>query len=381
VAWVERHGRKFRGRYRDASGTILIAGTSTSKRAALRLAQEAEVRTRRGTRRDKAPGTISFSEYFLDHWLPNRVAELSTVAAYRAHFTVALNPTFGDTPIEKISQAMVQRWVAQQVASGSRPGNIRARYRTLATVLGSKRGVSAVRDGLIDTSPCAGIDLPFAPSREVEAYSVVEVDLLLRHIGAWWQPLIILAVDTGLRWGELMGLEVRDFTADFRQLTTRRTIVEVPQHLSPSRFATKDYPKGRQARRVTLTGEGSAAIEGLVASRQLDRGDRLFTVAAGDHPLRTDEWPNGLPVSRSRFRTAVWIPAHRAASIPTRRFHDLRATHITWLISGGADISTVMRRVGHARLSTTQVYLAALPDADEVAVQALESVRSRYRNP
>jgi hypothetical protein len=38
-----------------------------------------------------------------------------------------------------------------------------------------------------------------------------------------------------------------------------------------------------------------------------------------------------------------------------------------------------MRRVGHTRLSTTQVYLAALPDADHRAVQALVSMRARYR--
>lgn len=67
------------------------------------------------------------------------------------------------------------------------------------------------------------------------------------------------------------------------------------------------------------------------------------------------------------------------AGVRQRRFHDLRTTHITWLLSGGADVSAVMRRVGHTRLSTTQVYLAALPDADSLTVDALIKVRSRHR--
>ena len=44
------------------------------------------------------------------------------------------------------------------------------------------------------------------------------------------------------------------------------------------------------------------------------------------------EWPSGLPVHRSTFRALVWLPAHVAADIKVRRFHDLRTTHIMWLL-------------------------------------------------
>jgi integrase len=243
MAWVERHGRSFRGRCRDAQGQRHIAGTSSSKRAALRMAQEAELRSRRGTRRDKEPGTITFGVYFEDHWLPNRVAELATISAYRSHFRSTLQSEFGATPIEDILPTMIQRWIARQVESGVRPNTIRAYYRTLATVLGARRGVSAVRDGLIDVSPCVGIDLPHAPTRDIEAYSVAEVDALIEHVDPWWRPLILLAVDSGLRWGELMGLEVRDFSVGYTHLHVRRTVIEVPRSIDPSRFATKRYPR------------------------------------------------------------------------------------------------------------------------------------------
>lgn len=380
MAWVEQHGsRSFRGRYRDASGQRHTAGTSTSKREAMRMAQAAEVRSRRGSRRDKNPGTITFGEYFQDHWLPNRVAEVATLAGYRSHFNTTLDAEFGTTSIEDISNTMVQRWIARLVELGVQPSTIRAHYRTLATVLGSRGGVSAVRDGLIEGSPCVGIDLPHAPTRDIEAYSVREVDTLVMHAAAWWQPLIILAVDSGLRWGELMGLQVRDFSSTYSHLVVRRTIIEVPASIDTSRFVQKNFPKGRQSRTVALSPEASSQIAGLVADRKLLASDRVFSVGRDGSVVRTNAWPQGLPISRSVFRTTVWVPAHRASDLRQRRFHDLRATHITWLLSGGADVSAVMRRVGHTRLSTTQVYLAALPDADELAMNALVAVRERYR--
>nr|WP_300053560.1 site-specific integrase [uncultured Nocardioides sp.] len=343
------------------------------------MAQEAEIRSRRGTRKDKEPGTILFATYFEDHWLPNRVGEVSTLASYRSHFSAALQPAFGARAIEDITATMIQRWIARQIDAGVRPGTIRSHYRTLATVLGAKRGVSAVRDGLIESSPCFGIDLPHAPAREIEAYTVREVDLLVSHMDPWWRPLIVLAVDSGLRWGELMGLEVRDFSANHTNLTVRRTVIEVPASVDPSRFLSKPYPKGRKSRTVALSPEGASAAADLISDRRLSRTDRLFSVPAGAQAKRTEQWPGGLPVSRSTFGSTVWRPAHRSGGVRQRRFHDLRVTHITWLLSGGADVSAVMRRVGHTRLSTTQVYLAALPDADELAVDALMRVRNRHR--
>jgi site-specific recombinase XerD len=57
------------------------------------------------------------------------------------------------------------------------------------------------------------------------------------------------------------------------------------------------------------------------------------------------------------------------------RVHDLRHAHASWLLAGGSDLKSVMDRMGHAQITTTQKYLHALPDADAKNLTALDRIR------
>ena len=59
------------------------------------------------------------------------------------------------------------------------------------------------------------------------------------------------------------------------------------------------------------------------------------------------------------------------------RMHDLRHAHASWLLAGGADLKTVMERMGHSQIMTTQRYLHTLPEAQDEALAAFERVRTR----
>ena len=77
-------------------------------------------------------------------------------------------------------------------------------------------------------------------------------------------------------------------------------------------------------------------------------------------------------MSRNTFRTKYWLPAVEASELGFAvRMHDLRHAHASWLLAGGADLKTVMNRLGHSQIQTTQKYLHTLPDANEQALQAL----------
>ena len=83
-------------------------------------------------------------------------------------------------------------------------------------------------------------------------------------------------------------------------------------------------------------------------------------------------------IGRNWFRRMVWRPACEAAGLPVApRFHDLRHSHASWLLAGGADLQVVKERLGHASIMTTQRYLHTLPDADETAVDAFSGIRNR----
>jgi site-specific recombinase XerD len=80
-------------------------------------------------------------------------------------------------------------------------------------------------------------------------------------------------------------------------------------------------------------------------------------------------------MSRHTFRTGGWQPATVAAELPGVRIHDLRHAHASWLLAGGADLKTVMDRLGHSQIQTTQKYLHALPGADDQALAAYQRTR------
>ena len=151
------------------------------------------------------------------------------------------------------------------------------------------------------------------------------------------------------------------------------TIVEVSKRHSPTgeRMIVKPYPKDDEARTVRI----SPALVEILAARidalGLGRDDLLFPSV---------EQSGGSPMSRNTFRTKVWLPALERSDLGFHvRMHDLRHAHASWLLAGGADLKTVMDRLGHSQIQTTQKYLHSLPDADDTAITAFQLTRHRHR--
>jgi len=108
------------------------------------------------------------------------------------------------------------------------------------------------------------------------------------------------------------------------------------------------------------------AIAQHIETKQLGRDDLLFATKAGT------------PTSRNSFRTHVWLHAVKASGVDFNvRIHDLRHAHASWLLAGGSDLKSVMDRMGHAQIQTTQKYLHALPEADQKNLAALNRITGR----
>ena len=394
MAWVDPHGTSYRGVYRGPDGAKVKTKSFKSRKKALQAAQDEEARLRSGTWFDPSAGRITFADYFERQWYPNRGGEVRTRGEYLSIYNSSLKAEFGEIELRKILPSTIQGWVNRQVAGGVGPTVVHARFKVLQTCLAARKGVSARRDRLIQYNPCEGTQLPTIPTREVTILEPDEVDRLLLRLDPWWRPMPLLAAETGLRWGELMGLTVDDFTSGFRALHTRRTVIEttVASTGNGTRFMWKSHPKTGKVRRVSLSKFASAAVESLIAERRLDADDRIFSMPDSTPPVgwappmsliwtprRTEAWPEGLPIASTYHRAAVWNPALKLAALPPRTFKDLRASHISWLLAGGVDLPTVMERVGHNRFATTRKYAGVLRDADDRALDALEQLKSRYK--
>jgi integrase len=275
--------------------------------------------------------------------------------------------------------------------------------------------------------------------------TAAEFDLLYKALpDADAQLLVETDIESGLRWGELTELRVRDLDPVSRLLTVSRAVVEVTpeEHPSGGRFLVKDYPKDKEYRRFKVSAQITAKIMAHVEARGLGPDDLLFSYHAPDRPMArrrlvviqspgmTDPNEQGrryrhgtltaysaakcrcehcrdayasyraarraagkdnprAPRARETdghippdwFRRQVWYPALEEAGLTGLKVHDLRHAHASWLLAGGADLQVVKERLGHASIVTTERYLHTLPDADETALDALSRIRGRGTQP
>jgi len=163
-----------------------------------------------------------------------------------------------------------------------------------------------------------------------------EEERLIKLSPGWLQDVIVVAVDTGLRRAELVGLS-----------WDRVDLVRAEVRL--------DETKSGRARRVPLTSRAHAILSRL---RRTGAG------STGPLAVRPGKWPWRVV---SAFRRA-----RSRAGLKDFRFHDLRHTYATRLVRAGADLLTVARLLGHRDLRMVQRY--AHPGAADArrAVLALE---------
>jgi integrase len=192
-----------------------------------------------------------------------------------------------------------------------------------------------------------------------------QFDRLIAAIPEGHRLMVETAIETGMRWGELIALRPRHVDFLRRTVTVEETIVEVSRRHSPTseRMIVKPYPKDNEPRTFGVRTDWLEAVAEHINHRGIGRDQLLFTTEVGT------------PLSRNTFRTRVWLPAVKASGVDFHvRMHDLRHAHASWLLAGGSDLKSVMDRMGHAQIQTTQKYLHSLPGADQKNLDALSRI-------
>lgn len=357
---------RYTAMFRDPYGRTRSAGTFATSRGAGRAADRQDDTVSDGTWIDPTAGRITFQEYAEEIWLPSRHLEVTTRAGYQSYLRNHFVPYFGHMRLARIVPSTVQLWVTQAVDRGLSPRSI-AKYHVMLHSVFAR----AVRDRMIAFNPCENTELPKVVLTKTRIVTPVEFDTVLAAMPARFQALLLTDIETGLRWGELVALRPRHIDFLRRTVTVQETIVEVSKKDSPTgqRMIIKPYPKNDQSRTLHVSQALVDILAARIAGLGLGRDDLLF-------PSR--EIAGGEPLSRGTFNTRFWRPAVTKAGIEfPLRMHDLRHAHASWLLAGGADLKSVMERMGHAQIMTTQKYLHTLPDADQKALAAFESVRHR----
>ena len=351
---------------RDPHGRTRSAGTFARERDALRAAQRQDDRLAEGKWLDPAAGKITFREYAENVWLPSRHLEVSTRAGYLSYLRNHFVPFFGAMTLARIMPSTVQDWVTRAVEQGLSPRSI-AKYHVMLHSVFAR----AVRDRLIAFNPCEDTELPKVVTKKARTLTPEEFARVLDEVPDRFQPLVMTAIETGLRWGELVALRPRQIDFLRRTITVEETIVEVSRKDSPTgeRMIVKSYPKDNEPRTLRV----SQGLLDLLAARITELG-----LARDDLVFPSREIAGGQPLSRATFNTRHWRPAVQRSGVDFDvRMHDLRHAHASWLLAGGADLKTVMERMGHSQIMTTQQYLHTLPEAQDEALAAFERIRTR----
>jgi integrase len=366
MAWVKERTtsdgiKRYIACYRDPEGRQRSAGTFSSKRAAERAGNREEQRVLAGSWRDHSLGEVRFRQYVENEWLPSKHIEPTTKAAYQSNLDKHFYPFFGRKQLHQITPGLVQDWVTQAAAGGLSARSIRKYHTMLHSIF-----ARAVRDGLIVANPCAHTELPKVITSKTPTLTPEEFDVLIAAIPDRHRLMVETAIETGMRWGELIALKPRHVDFLRRTVTVADTIMEVSKRHSPTgeRYVAKPYPKDNQPRTFGVSQDWLDQVADHIGTRGIGRDDLLFATKAGT------------PISRNTFRTRIWQPAVKASGITfSVRMHDLRHAHASWLLAGGSDLASVMDRLGHAHIQTTEKYLHAPADADQKNLTALDKIR------
>jgi len=215
-------------------------------------------------------------------------------------------------------------------------------HRILATALGR-----AVEQQLIARNPCEAFKkrLPKVERREMATLNAEQSARLLnaiRHTRVYWP--VLMAVATGMRRGEILALR-------WRNVDIERGSLRVVESLEQTRAGLRvKAPKGEKARAITLP---AFAIDELRRLKR-EQAEELFKLGVRqDGATLLCARADGEPMQPRSLTHEFTRLVGRSKDIPRVRFHDLRHSHATALLTAGVHPKVAQERLGHSTIAVT----------------------------
>ena len=324
------------------------------------------------------PSKIKLNQ-FIELWLERFAKKTyapSTLTSRIHCINSYILPEFGQRAIGSISKNELSDFLHDLMKDGTRKdgkdgglsaGTVETIHRALQSVFKFAKERSHIQ-----INPMESVRKPKIEKADKEVYSTNEISKVIKLLegeDTKWRLLVLLAIFTGMRRGEITGLE-------WKHIDFEKSVINVQQALT---YTDKTYhvrqPKTKSAvRSIGLPSEFLTDLKAFhhqakkdrIASEELWNNGGYFFVFTSS---RTSENKTvfGHPFNPSSVTTwwRRFIKRHGLKFIP---FHNLRHTSATWLIMSGENIKTVSSRLGHSKIQTTlDIYTSALQEADKVA--------------
>jgi len=285
-------------------------------------------------------------------WIEHKRQSLraSTWSVYEGHTRNHFSD-FDNLKINRITTARVEKWMNAKRAAGMHILTLRKICVTLGQIF-----AYAVRHGYATHNPLTNAERPRdtgTDKKDIRVLSPAEITAFLEATeGQKYKTLFKLAIMSGARQGELLGLKWTDVLWTASQLHIQRTFNN----------GTWYKPKTRTSnRKIDL---GPAMMRDL----------KLWRVACPATELDL-VFPNasGQPMNHSNMRTRHFDKALKDAGLGPMRFHDLRHTYASLLIAQGENIKYIQSQLGHSSPTVTlNVYAHLMNPTNQAAARRLE---------
>lgn len=353
-------------------------GGFQTERVADRALREALTKLERGEYVE--PTTETVGDY-LQQWFDSLEPSLrpSTAAMYDTYLRGHVKPALGTRQLQRLSTAQVSSFYGKLLAEGNlsngptdgsdrppkglSPTTVRHIHTLLKRALGD-----AVRAGKLVRNPIDGVSAPRRRRAEMKTWSASEARAFLDFVADdRLYAVYVLALTTGLRRAELLGLRWRDISLDEGWLRVMQTVVSVKYKVIIG------TPKTKAGRRSVALDPATVDVLREHRLRQLKE-----RVALGLGNVTADTLvfskPDGEPLHPSLFTDA--FDRHvRDACLPRIRLHDCRHTYATLALAAGVHPKVVQERLGHSSIAITlDLYSHTVPSLQEEAAAKVAGV-------
>jgi len=305
------------------------------------------------------PSKILYKEY-LTQWLVEKKHTINRQSAHTTEQIIRTHviPSIGNIRICNLNSLHIQKFINELHEKGLADSTIKRIYNVVNTSLNKAEKLQ-----LVQRNVASSIDKPKVSHKEMKAWDVGEVQKFLDLAStSRYYIAFHLAIMTGMRQGEILGLRWQDVDLE-------GSILRITQTLSHD---GKEFVQGAKTasgiRTIALPPE---TIVALKSHRHVTSQERLM--------LGEMYQVSGLVVCTSkgtkmppRSLSTVWTSLLEKSDLPKIRFHDLRHTHASLMLKMGVNAKVVSERLGHSSIQITlDTYSHLLPNMQEDAANGL----------
>ncbi|MCY7961336.1 site-specific integrase [Bacillus spizizenii] len=305
-----------------------------------------------------SPSKQLYKDY-AEKWLRTIKVEEQTLSSYESYFKNHITPGLGDLKLNEIAKSDIEKLVSNMLENDLSAKTIRK-----AVVIIKASLEKAVDDGLIGVNPAKKVDLPKLKETEFNIWTQDQIEIFLEAAKSdRLFTLFRLALMTGMRRGELLGLRWKDIRFDLNTVTIQQTLSNDGKKILKG-------TKSRAGRRTINLDKTTIEALQILKERVEEEKSRI----GEDYPDYDLVFCTkyGTPLSPPNVRR-TFKQISEKANLPSIRFHDLRHTHATLLLEKRIPVKVISERLGHSSINVTlNVYAHVLPHMQTEVVDMLD---------